>query len=258
MTLPLPGKVLDGKQAGLDLKYSSETVSKFANWDGFFDPESGIASYKVDVYINNVYGASFEDISAEVFEDHTLSMKHNDELMFRVHALNGAESEVTAESNGFTVDLTPPVLQYMSDNNDNAEYQKETSSLTLKWSFIDKESIVTEYRVVILEKRNGITQKFWPADKTFNLTTPVSPYFGEMSIEQKNLTLKEGVTYALKVTALNGAGLSFSHETKGVTVDSSPPNRPKVNIKQKTTRIGSKCTSQGFLTKTSSFRLACG
>jgi len=49
ITPPLPGTVWDsdGKEGTPELAFSSETVSKHANWSGFHDPESGIAAYKV-------------------------------------------------------------------------------------------------------------------------------------------------------------------------------------------------------------------
>jgi len=50
ITPPLPGTVWDsdGKEGTPEMAFSSETVSKHANWSGFHDPESGIAAYKVD------------------------------------------------------------------------------------------------------------------------------------------------------------------------------------------------------------------
>jgi hypothetical protein len=40
--------------------------------------------------------------------------------------------------------------------------------------------------------------------------------------------LKDGALYSLHVTALNRALLASSHETNGVTVDTTPPQKPKV------------------------------
>jgi hypothetical protein len=44
-----------------------------------------------------------------------LELEHKDRVKLNVMATNGAESTVTAESNGFIVDLTPPELEYIGD-----------------------------------------------------------------------------------------------------------------------------------------------
>lgn len=101
----------DGKTNDDELSFSSETVSKFANWNGYYDPESSIDRYKIDVVINNEKRGTFETGKATEFEDHTISMEHQDKVTFTVHGVNGADLENSSESNGFLVDLTSPVLK---------------------------------------------------------------------------------------------------------------------------------------------------
>ena len=210
------------------MKYSSETVSKFANWRGFHDPESGIADYKVDVYINNEHKKTFDVGTETEFEDHTISMEHLDQVYFTVHGINGADLEKTADSDGFLVDLSPPILTEISDNIEDHAYQQQNNMMHLKWQFKDEESGIVEYRTVIYETKYGVKQKFWPEHERFNSTIP--PMSGKVSVKLDRLSLQDGALYSLHVTALNGALLATSHESSGVTVDTTPPMAPKVKL----------------------------
>ncbi|WAR20850.1 CRB-like protein [Mya arenaria] len=229
-TPPLAGSVADGKRGHPAQKYSSETVSKFANWHGFHDPESGIQNYRVDVFINNEHKQSFETGTEDQFEDHTISMEHRDNVNFKVHGVNGADLEVDADSNGFQVDLTPPIMTEISDNDNGQSYQSDNTYLSLKWNFQDEESGISLYRVTIYESIFGNKQKNWPQTEQYNETKPVSPYNGRIHIVLDNLSLKDGHKYSLHVSALNGAKLSTSHETQGCTIDTTPPDLPNVHI----------------------------
>ncbi|WAR20843.1 hypothetical protein MAR_014817 [Mya arenaria] len=231
-TPPLAGSVSDGKRGDPEQKYSSETVSKFANWHGFHDPESGIQNYRVDVFINNEHKQSFETGAEDQFEDHTISMEHRDNVNFKVHGVNGADLEVDADSDSFQVDLTPPTMTEISDNLNGQNYQSDNSSLSLTWNFQDEESGINFYRVTIFESEFGTKNVYWPKNETmdYNETKPVSAYNGLMHVVLDNLSLKDGYKYSLRVTAFNGAKLSTLHETQGCTIDASSPEPPNVHI----------------------------
>lgn len=42
-------------------------------------------------------------------------LEHNDEIRTTVKATNGALNDIDVESNGFLVDLTPPLLGHLND-----------------------------------------------------------------------------------------------------------------------------------------------
>lgn len=228
ITPPIRGMVSDGKRNERELKFSSETVSKYANWEGFSDPESGIAEYKIDVYINNEMLKTFDNSKKTEFEDHTISMEHNDEVYFKVYGINGAENQIGTESDGFRVDQTPPVMTFISDNSQGLMYQSDNTQLQLEWEFYDSESGIDEYRTIIFETRYGVKQKYWPTNERNNITSPISPYSAKIQTSIKGLSLQDGVTYSLQVNALNGARLATAHETKGVTIDTTRPDAPTV------------------------------
>lgn len=229
-TSPISGVVFDGLEGKRELKYSSETVSKFANWKGFSDPESGIDRYKVDVFINNDLKNTFDVGRQTKFDDHTISMGHTDKIYFTVHGINGADLEVTAQSDGFNVDLTPPILTEISGSEQGVAYQNQKEELRLAWEFRDSESGIEEYRTIIYETKYGIKQKFWPTNDNFNSSKPLSPYVTKTEVTLSNLNMNDGALYTLHVTAINGALLSTAHETDGVTIDTTAPSAPGVHI----------------------------
>ena len=50
LTPPVEGTVIDGDKDGFtDLAYSASTARVSLQWQGFFDPESGIDSFSVKV-----------------------------------------------------------------------------------------------------------------------------------------------------------------------------------------------------------------
>ena len=229
ITPPLPGHVVDGKTTDAeDIKYSSETVTKNCHWSGYYDHESGIDKYMVDVYINDELKDTFNVGEEQMFEDKTISLEHNDRVHFSVHGVNGAGLDAATKSDGFIVDHTPPLMTHISDTDGDTPYQSNNESMHLKWKFKDYESGIKEYRTVIFETREGVKQKFWPESSSYNQSVPLSKFSAEMNVVLGNLSLQDGGKYSLHVTSINGALLSTAHESIGVVVDTTPPIAPKV------------------------------
>ena len=228
-TAPIIGHVVDGEETDTeDLMFTSETVTKACYWSGYSDPESGIEKYLVDVFVNDQLQETFDVINATTFEDKTISLEHKDFVHFKVHGVNGAELTASTESDGFIVDHTPPVLVDIADTEDGFQYQSNDSAMHLMWHYIDEESGIKEFRTVVLEAKEGIKQKIWPMGEPFNLTIPNTKFPEKTNVVLDNLSLKNGGKYSLHVTSLNGALLSTAHESVGVTVDMTAPNKPKV------------------------------
>ena len=233
ITHPMSGYVVDGKATDReDMNYTSESVTKHCHWNGYFDPESGIDKYMVDVYINNELKDTFDVGREQQFEDKTISLEHEDHVYFSVHGINGAELDSEADSNGFIVDHTPPVMTEISDTDSGSLFQSNKSTMHIKWNFRDDESGIKEYRTVIYETKEGIKQRFWPKSTPYNLTSPLSKFSGQMQVTLDQLHMTNGGKYSLHVTSINGALLSTAHESIGVTVDTTPPNEPKVSFMQ--------------------------
>ena len=229
ITKPLPGHAVDGQTTDVeDMRFTSETVTKACYWDGYSDPESDIKQYLVDVYINNALEGTFDVGLKKHFEDRTLSLEHNDHVYFSVHGINGAGLSAVADSDGFTVDHTPPIMTEISDSDNSLPYQSDNTMLYLRWNFRDDESGIAEYRTLIYETKHGVKQKIWPQSSPYNVSVPESEIARRMYVILEGLALQDGGKYSLHVTAQNGALMTTAHESVGVIVDTTAPNTPKV------------------------------
>ena len=55
-------------------------------------------------------------------------------------------SKNSSSSSGFTVDLTPPEVQFVSDSEHGYKFISDKTSMYAKWQFTDGESGIKEYR----------------------------------------------------------------------------------------------------------------
>jgi hypothetical protein len=138
------------------------------------------------------------------------------------------QSNLITISSKYTL-ISPCYIVGITDNDKATAYQSNNERLDVMFEFQDIESGIKEYRVVIYETRYGVKQKFWPKDSQYNIYNPASPSSTKISSSVDGLSLRDGALYSLHVTALNRALLASSHETNGVTVDTTPPQKPKVN-----------------------------
>ena len=220
ITSPIPGVVKDGFSVQHDIDYSSETATVRSVWDNFTDPESGIADYKVHVHINHALEKSTNVKLSQVYEDHSFTMKHLDRVDVVVTATNGAELTVDVTSDGFLVDLTPPVVQFVRDSYEETGFQSTDTSLQLSWLFSDSESHISQYRLSVSQFKNGYKHRIWPTDDTYKTFYPKGELAERFNV---SLGLENGGKYIAHVTALNRAGLASSCDSTGVVIDTTPP-----------------------------------
>ncbi|XP_013394005.1 uncharacterized protein LOC106161555, partial [Lingula anatina] len=228
MTNPIPGWAVDGLSHKQDVDFSAETATVSTVWGGFHDPESDIDHYEVSVLVNR------EEVDAillgkdQHFEKHTFSLHHGDTVQTTVRGLNGAGLMSSTNTDGYSIDLTPPVLKYIIQSEDGLMYQASDSYIYGHWQYGDEESGILEYRVTIFQLYQGQKQKLWPSDQhdeTFTMME-AEPQF----VFNQSLQLINGAKYSLHVTAMNRALLSASHETTGVIIDTTPPKMKEVHI----------------------------
>ena len=74
---------------------------------------------------------------------------------------------------------------------------------------------------------NGMRKQVWPKENMY--TTIMSPSTAQPTDIAFNEHLVQGANYFVHATAINQAYLSTSHESNGVTIDSTPPEVSKVN-----------------------------
>ncbi|KAK7113965.1 hypothetical protein V1264_000110 [Littorina saxatilis] len=231
LTPPQPGIVVDGDDLSHDLNFTSETASVASSWTGFQDPETNIDFYTLSVLVNGVAEHNVTDYVAENFTDHAFNLGHGDEVKVKVKATNRAGSSVEVTSDGLRVDHTPPDLLYLSTA-DGTSFQQSDSSLHFTWNFEDSESGLAEYRAVVSQLLHRTKTRFWPLGGTDQHVVKLgqSTWNSTQSLVLPGLSLVNGATYSVKVTAVNWASMAAVEESKGVTVDTTPPVIEQVQI----------------------------
>ncbi|XP_052073991.1 uncharacterized protein LOC127711867 [Mytilus californianus] len=229
-TAPVKGWIVDGNIGKKhDMNFSSETAEVSSMWGGFSDPESGIVSYNLDVYINNKLSQTFDNGIKTEFVDYSLSMKHGDHIYVKLTAKNGADISSVMRSDGFTIDQTPPIVKYLYDTEDGKHYQSNGTRLNLKWEFEDPESGMKEYRYYIEDFHQGQGQKFYPKGQDY-ITLPITEKNITATVVLSNLNLLSGHKYSVKVVAINHADMPTSQESTGVMIDTTPPVLDKIHL----------------------------
>lgn len=227
-TPPTPGTVNDSRDGIPDAEYISDVASVEASWDGFADPESGIAKFKISVLVNNeVNTVKMEDGDANKFEEHTFHLKLNDFVEIAVEGINGAGATTKAISNGYRIDTTPPGLRYLKDTESGLKFQDDDTKLTGSWLFVDPESGIKDYRLTIHRQYGGNTEQIIPEIGDQEDVMPDENGVG--AIEKTGLSLTNGARYFVRVTAVNNAFLSAQHESPGVIIDITKPTMDLVS-----------------------------
>ncbi|XP_078658229.1 uncharacterized protein LOC144903712 [Branchiostoma floridae x Branchiostoma belcheri] len=243
-TPPEEGWVNDGLDPNHDVTYSSETATVSANWDNFTDPESHIADYEITVWrkhANN--GNSSADTSPHVIheatsvgkEAHRINWHHfhlhdGDFVYVVVNVSNGAGGVVVTESDGFTMDTTPPLMRFIGDGNQqwtDLQYSPSITHLSVNWEFEDPESGIDHYKLTVFQHHGGSRLQIYPAQKNEWVTVDGS---ADGWTNSDPLSLVPGARYSVRVSAVNGAGLTTTHDTDGVIVDPTPPSNLHVAV----------------------------
>ena len=115
ITPPIPGSTVDGLNLAKDISFSSEMATKSVSWENFTDLESGIDRYQVTLYKNNEKVKTFASTTETHFTDHSVSMDHEDKIMFEVETFNRAGLSISQKTDGYTIDHTPPNLVFIQE-----------------------------------------------------------------------------------------------------------------------------------------------
>nr|XP_006817933.1 PREDICTED: uncharacterized protein LOC100377080 [Saccoglossus kowalevskii] len=246
-TPPIEGELRDGLDPNIDMSYSSELATVSANWNGYSDPESGIGEYDVSVYRRH---ADFDNGTESILKSsmqlihvvtsltpdtdhinwHHFHLHHGDFVYVELDAVNQADNPTTTQSDGFTIDVTNPIMHFLGDGINagvDRQYTSSTSELSANWEFQDPESGIDHYKLAVYQTQGGTRRQIYPQDRTKSLS--ISPDQNDWTSDNP-LTLLTGRHYSIRVTAVNGAGLSTVHDTDGVIVDPTPPRMRKIFV----------------------------
>ncbi|MFH1260123.1 MAG: FG-GAP-like repeat-containing protein [Elusimicrobiota bacterium] len=217
-------QVRDGLRS--DLKYTASTTILSANWYTSSDEGSGIVCYWYAIGTTaggtDVVGWTNNGLNRSVIH-RGLALKDGATYYFSVKAENGAGLQsVPTNSNGQTVDSTPPLKIAQVNDGLGADIQctASTTTLSANWTASrDDQSGINRYIYAIGTKPGGCNVVGWTSAK---LAT---------SVTRSGLRLTAGTTYYFAVRAVNGAGLqSVSTNSNGqiVLVNSFPATGTKL------------------------------
>ncbi|XP_078585863.1 uncharacterized protein LOC144867674 [Branchiostoma floridae x Branchiostoma japonicum] len=107
------------------------------------------------------------------------------------------------------------------------QYSPSTSSLSINWEFEDAESGLDHYKLAVFQLHDGSRQQIYPPQRNDWVIVEGSAA-GWTNSEPLNLV--PGARYSVRVAAVNGAGLTTTHDTDGVIVDPTPPSSLHVAV----------------------------
>nr|XP_006817093.1 PREDICTED: uncharacterized protein LOC100376421 [Saccoglossus kowalevskii] len=243
-TSPLVGWIHDGLNADEDIEFTSEASTVSANWGDFYDPESNIDNYFVNVWrkhadddgitaypTTNIHGPESLSGATSFINWHHFHLHHGDFVYIELEAVNGALNSIVESSDGVFVDLTEPLFYYLYDSDASGnrlqQYTSSETQLSASWEFGDQDSGVESYRISIFQTYGGLRYQIYPAERGSHATLEGA---ATSWTSQDSLELINGAHYSLRIIAVNGAGLSNVQDTDGVIVDTSPPKMRQVSI----------------------------
>ena len=133
-----------------ELSYSHVKTSIAASWVGFGDPDSGVTGYWLSVGsacgLQDVLPLTWVGLNTSVVQSATLL--HNHTYYQTITALNGANLTNANCSDGVTIDVTPPIVQFVNDGiTDDLQYSTLSDVLFNNYLCADPESGVGEYEL---------------------------------------------------------------------------------------------------------------
>ncbi|KAK6192291.1 hypothetical protein SNE40_003784 [Patella caerulea] len=229
ITPPIAGQVFDGPIYKHDQSYTKYNNKLCANWIDFYDPESGIASFKLfvrsmetDDYLS--LGTDYDHGTHQACVDvNDQLLQHNKVYYMEVWAFNDGHIQLntSAKSNGVIVDLTVPVtgqvVDGLMDNFTDLKYSAAMATISTQWrNHTDPESSIKHYEVKMTRK----SKKYYEIEtvRDWHELDNSTEY-----VEYHNFHLKHGDIVRSKLRTTNGALGQVIQETDGYIVDLTPP-----------------------------------
>ncbi|KAJ7389370.1 hypothetical protein OS493_032227, partial [Desmophyllum pertusum] len=213
---PAAGKIYDGNQVGVDLKYAKWTNTFSANWERFTDPHSPISKYTWAVHrLGAGLITSFESTALNQFFIATnLNLVSRESYCAVIRGYNEAGLYTQVKSDCVRIDQDAPQAGTVNDGHFNdVDYQSDDTMIAANWNgFTDgnKGSGIVEYKYKVTDNRENIIVPWTSAGNSSNIT-------------DSGLSLKNNTKYFVTVKAVDAVGLGTDVTTDGVTVDTTHP-----------------------------------
>ena len=213
---PVAGKIYDGNQLGVDLKYAKWTTTFTAHWDSFTDPHSPISRY---IWAVQRLGAglitSFRSTALSRSPTATnLSLVSKESYCAVVRGYNEAGLYTQAKSDCVLIDHDAPQAGFVNDGHfSDIDYQSDSTMIAANWhGFTDgnKGSGIVEYKYKVTDGSGNSVVSWTSAGNATNIT-------------HTGLTLGNNAKYFVTVKAIDAVGLNTDVTTDGVTVDTTHP-----------------------------------
>ncbi|KAJ7365973.1 hypothetical protein OS493_002714 [Desmophyllum pertusum] len=213
---PVAGKIYDGNQVGVDLKYAKWTSTFSANWERFTDRHSPISNYTWAVQRQGA--GLITSFKTTVLNRSPIATKLNlvskESYCAVVRGYNEAGLYTQATSDCVLIDHDAPQAGTVNDGHfSDVDYQSDDTMISANWNgFTDgnKGSGIVEYKYKVADENGGTILNWTSAGNATNITL-------------NGLPLKNNTKYFIIVNAIDAVGLSTNVTSDGVLVDTSPP-----------------------------------
>ena len=213
---PIAGSIVDGLET--DLSWTKNDSSLSANWSGFEDATSGIASYQYSIGSSpggqNV--TTWTQISGSLFTitKDSLSLNHGSTYYFNIRALDQAENiSNISSSNGITLDIESPNIQFiMEESLSSPPYQPSDNSMALYCGASDNLSGIDHYQYALGSTLGDSDVVVWTSFSSEN-----------SDVLFEGLFLNNGAQFFGQVRVFDQAGNFSQQSGNGIIVDATPP-----------------------------------
>ncbi|KAL9987472.1 hypothetical protein ACROYT_G001785 [Oculina patagonica] len=213
---PVAGKIYDGNQLGVDVKYAKWTSTFAANWDRFTDPHSPISRYTWAVQrLGAGLITSFKTTALNCSPTATnLNLVSKESYCAVVRGYNEAGIYTQVKSDCVLIDHDAPQAGTVNDGNfRDVDYQSEDTMIAANWNgFTDGNtgSGIIEY-------------KYQVKDSSENIIVPWTSVGNATNVKHNGLILLNYTKYFVTVKAIDAVGLSIDVTSDGIMMATTHP-----------------------------------
>ena len=221
------GVVYDGPLAK-DIDFQLDDKAVWLHWNGFEDPVYKLKSYEWcyglvesddadHINCTTSLTAVNPPLKTSAHRFHNVTLVHGWQYGVEVRGFNGRGQNVTAISDGFTVDRTAPLsgqINISSSQYDHTIYLPVLLPPTVTWSMNEPESLIEEFILSVGSLPGG--------DDLLRYTK-LDGEQRSVNLDDMNLTLTHGASFFITITGKNILGLEHRVTSPQIIVDSTPP-----------------------------------
>jgi hypothetical protein len=218
------GVVYDGPLTR-DIDFQLDDKAVWLHWTGFKDPVYGVEKYAwcltgqttADLNCTTSLAQVDPPLKTSTHQFHNISLLHGQRYSVKVQASNRRDQSVSAVSDGFTVDRSPPsagAIKVGGSHGTRVIYLPDTTPPMVSWIMHEGESTIQEYRF-------GIGSS--PKADDLHPFTKLNGTQHSVDLAEINFKFAHGMAFYVTVVGVNVLGLETSMTSPQVIVDWLPP-----------------------------------